>query len=195
MLAVSGALLGAMLSGTVFGDNLTRDNDSPETLDNPSGFATKLYTLEGNWHLMGDNLPVVFSRDPSKALDLVHNLKTSPTGNLQSSDRPFDLLSHVPEATNTLTQLRSGFGIPASYQTMDGNEVHAFEFVNDGNDFTQHQEFGNGTFDIACTSRPFWRADARLQSGIRDRSPGLIMLRRRTESGHPAPSRCWPYHT
>ena len=55
MPSVPGALLGAMLSCTVFGDNLARGNDLPETLCSPRGFATLLYTSEGNRDLMDSN--------------------------------------------------------------------------------------------------------------------------------------------
>jgi catalase len=109
---------------------------SPETLRDPRGFATKFYTTEGNWDLVGNNLPVFFIRDAIKFPDMVHSLKPSPTDNLQSSERFFDFFSHVPEATNMLTHLYSDFGIPASYRMMDGNSVHAFKFVNAAGEIT-----------------------------------------------------------
>jgi catalase len=104
-------------------------NHSPETLRDPRGFATKFYTTEGNWDLVGNNLPIFFIRDAIKFPDMVHSLKPSPTDNLQNSERFFDFFSHEPESTNMLTHLYSDFGIPASYRTMDGNSVHAYKFV------------------------------------------------------------------
>ena len=105
-------------------------NHSPETLRDPRGFATKFYTAEGNWDLVGNNLPVFFIRDAIKFPDMVHSLKPSPDDNLQASERFFDFFSHVPESTHMLTRLFSNYGIPASYRTMDGNGVHAYKFVN-----------------------------------------------------------------
>jgi catalase len=105
-------------------------NHSPETLRDPRGFATKFYTTEGNWDLVGNNLPVFFIRDAIKFPDMVHSLKPSPDTNVQDPNRFFDFFSHVPESTHMLTRLYSDLGTPASYRTMDGNGVHAYKFVN-----------------------------------------------------------------
>jgi catalase len=105
-------------------------NHSPETLRDPRGFATKFYTSEGNWDLVGNNLPVFFIRDAIKFPDMVHSLKPSPDTNLQDPNRFFDFFSHVPEATHMLTRVYSDYGTPASYRTMDGDSVHAYKFVN-----------------------------------------------------------------
>ena len=109
---------------------------SPETLRDPRGFATKFYTSEGNWDLVGNNLPVFFIRDAIKFPDMVHSLKPSPDTNLQDPNRFFDFFSHVPEATHMLTRVYSDQGTPASYRTMDGNGVHAYKFVNDRGEVT-----------------------------------------------------------
>jgi catalase len=109
---------------------------SPETLRDPRGFATKFYTSEGNWDLVGNNLPVFFIRDAIKFPDMVHSLKPSPDTNLQDPNRFFDFFSHVPEATHMLTRVYSDYGTPASYRTMDGNSVHAYKFVNAQGRFT-----------------------------------------------------------
>ena len=103
---------------------------SPETLRDPRGFATKFYTSEGNWDLVGNNLPVFFIRDAIKFPDMVHSLKPSPTTNLQDPNRYFDFFSHVPESTHMLTRVYTDLGTPASYRTMDGSSVHAYKFVN-----------------------------------------------------------------
>jgi catalase len=105
-------------------------NHSPETLRDPRGFGTKFYTSEGNWDLVGNNLPVFFIRDAIKFPDMVHSLKPSPNSNLQDPNRFFDFFSHQPEATHMLTRVYSDFGTPASYREMDGNSVHAYKFVN-----------------------------------------------------------------
>ncbi|WP_275424910.1 catalase [Archangium violaceum] len=103
---------------------------SPETLRDPRGFALKFYTDEGNWDVVGNNLPVFFIRDAIKFPDMVHSLKPSPVTNRQDPNRFFDFFSHVPESTHMLTQVYSDLGIPANYRQMDGFGVHAFKFVN-----------------------------------------------------------------
>ncbi|MBA3820776.1 MAG: catalase, partial [Deltaproteobacteria bacterium] len=100
---------------------------SPETLRDPRGFATKFYTDEGNWDLVGNNLPVFFIRDAMKFPDMVHSLKPSPRTNLQDPNRFFDFFARVPESTNMLTHLYSDLGTPASFRHMDGNGVHAYK--------------------------------------------------------------------
>ncbi|MDZ3992685.1 catalase KatB [Pseudomonas sp. Teo4] len=103
---------------------------SPETLRDPRGFATKFYTAEGNWDLVGNNFPTFFIRDAIKFPDMVHAFKPDPRTNLDDDSRRFDFFSHVPEATRTLTLLYSNEGTPASYREMDGNSVHAYKLVN-----------------------------------------------------------------
>ncbi|KFA93060.1 catalase [Archangium violaceum] len=103
---------------------------SPETVRDPRGFALKFYTDEGNWDLVGNNLPVFFIRDAIKFPDMVHSLKPSPVTNRQDPNRFFDFFSHVPESTHMLTQLYSDLGIPANYRQMNGHGVHSFKFVN-----------------------------------------------------------------
>jgi catalase len=104
---------------------------SPEAARDPRGFAVKFYTGQGNWDLVGNNLPVFFIRDAIKFPDFVHANKPSPVTNVQDPNRAFDFFSHVPEATHMLTQLYTDIvGMPASYRTMDGYGVHAFRLVN-----------------------------------------------------------------
>ncbi|MBC7538608.1 MAG: catalase, partial [Bacteriovorax sp.] len=97
------------------------------------GFATKFFTDEGNWDLVGNNLPVFFIRDAMKFPDMVHSLKPDPVTNIQDANRVFDFFSHIPEATHMFTLLYSDLGTPLSYREMDGNSVHAFKFVNKKN--------------------------------------------------------------
>ncbi|MFL9878171.1 catalase [Herbaspirillum rhizosphaerae] len=104
--------------------------DSPEAERDPRGFATKFYTTQGNWDLVGNNLPVFFIRDAIKFPDMVHALKPSPVTNRQEAGRVFDFFSHVPEATHMLTRVYSDYGMPQTYRFMDGNSVHAYKFVN-----------------------------------------------------------------
>ncbi len=108
---------------------------SPEALRDPRGFATKFYTDEGNWDLVGNNLPVFFIRDAIKFPDMVHSLKPSPVSNQQDPNRFFDFFSHVPEATNMLTYVYSDLGTPANLRQMDGFGVHSLKLVNDKGDY------------------------------------------------------------
>jgi catalase len=110
--------------------SVVHGNHSPETLRDPRGFATKFYTSEGNWDLVGNNFPTFFIRDAIKFPDMVHAFKPDPRSNLDDDSRRFDFFSHVPEATRTLTLLYSNEGTPAGYRFMDGNGVHAYKLVN-----------------------------------------------------------------
>ncbi len=103
---------------------------SPEQLRDPRGFAVKFYTEEGNWDLVGNNLPVFFIRDAMMFPDMVHSLKPSPVTNQQEPNRFFDFFSHVPESTHMLTFVYSDMGTPANLRQMDGFGVHAFKMVN-----------------------------------------------------------------
>lgn len=109
---------------------VVHEQGSPETLRDPRGFAVKFYTDQGNYDLVGNNLPVFFIRDAIKFPDMVHAFKPSPVYNKQDANRVFDFFSHVPEAVNMFTYLYSNLGIPANYRQMDGFGVHAFKWVN-----------------------------------------------------------------
>jgi catalase len=109
---------------------------SPETLRDPRGFAVKFYTDQGNYDIVGNNLPVFFIRDAIKFPDMVHSLKPSPITNRQDPTRYFDFFSQVPESTNMITRLYTNLGIPANYRQMDGSSVHAFKWVNEKGEVT-----------------------------------------------------------
>lgn len=110
---------------------------SPETYRDPRGFAVKFYTDQGNYDLVGNNLPVFFIRDAMKFPDMVHAFKPSPVTNAASdANRVFDFFSNIPEATHMLTWLFSDYGIPANFREMQGNGVHAFKWVNDKGEVT-----------------------------------------------------------
>jgi catalase len=103
---------------------------SPETLRDPRGFAVKLYTEEGNWDLVGNNLKIFFIRDPLKFPDLVHAFKPDPVTNIQDGERIFDFISNTPEAMHMITFLFSPWGIPANYRQMQGSGVNTYKWVN-----------------------------------------------------------------
>ncbi len=103
---------------------------SPETLRDPRGFATKFYTEDGNWDLVGNNLKVFFIRDAMKFADLVHSFKPDPVTNRQDGERIFDFISNTPEALHMITFLFSPWGIPANYRQMQGSGVNTYKWVN-----------------------------------------------------------------
>lgn len=74
------------------------ERGSPESLRDPRGFAVKFYTREGNYDMVGNNLPVFFIRDGMKFPDMVHSLKPNPRSHIQESWRFMDFFSHHPEA-------------------------------------------------------------------------------------------------
>ena len=115
--------------------SVVNSKGSPETLRDPRGFATKFYTEQGNWDLVGNNLPIFFIRDAKKFPDMVHSLKPSPITNKQDPNRFFDFFSHIPESTHMFTRLYSDLGTPKSYREMDGSSVHAYKFVNNKGQF------------------------------------------------------------
>ena len=98
------------------------------------GFAVKFYTEEGNWDLVGNNMPVFFIQDAIKFPDLVHSVKPEPhTGFPQAQsahDNFWDFISLMPEAMHHLMWVMSDRGIPRSFRMMEGFGVHTFRFVN-----------------------------------------------------------------
>ncbi len=104
--------------------------DSSETARDPRGFAVKFYTPDGNWDLVGNNLPVFFIRDAIKFPDVIHSLKPDPVTFRQEPNRIFDFMSQTPESMHMLMHLFSPRGIPASYRHMQGFGVNTYKMVN-----------------------------------------------------------------
>ncbi|CAA7195834.1 catalase [Chryseobacterium potabilaquae] len=122
---------------TVRFSTVVHQQGSPESYRDPRGFAVKFYTEQGNYDLVGNNLPVFFIRDAIKFPDMVHAFKPSPvTNGASDANRVFDFFANVPEGTHMLTWLFSDYGIPANYREMNGNGVHAFKWVNDKGEVT-----------------------------------------------------------
>ena len=105
--------------------------DSPETARDPRGFAVKMYTEDGNWDLVGNNLKIFFIRDAMKFPDMIHAFKADPASNVPNPERMFDFVSCTPEATHMITFLFSPWGIPATYRHMQGSGVNTYKWVND----------------------------------------------------------------
>jgi catalase len=98
------------------------------------GFAVKFYTDEGNWDLVGNNIPVFFIQDAMKFPDLVHAVKPEPHFAMPQAasahDTFWDFASLMPEITHMLMWVMSDRAIPRSYRTMQGFGVHTFRLVN-----------------------------------------------------------------
>ena len=110
---------------------VTHGGHSPETLRDPRGFAVKMYTEDGNWDLVGNNLKIFFIRDALKFPDLIHAFKPDPVTHRQDGERIFDFISNTPEAMHMITFLFSPWGIPANYRQMQGSGVNTYKWVND----------------------------------------------------------------
>jgi len=105
--------------------------DSSEAVRDPRGFAVKMYTEDGNWDLVGNNLGVFFIRDAIKFPDFIHSQKPDPvTFERQVPNRVFDFVSQTPEALHMITLVFSPRGIPASYRTQQGFGVNTYKWVN-----------------------------------------------------------------
>ena len=104
--------------------------DSSEVARDPRGFAVKFKTEDGNWDLVGNNLPVFFIRDAIKFPDVIHALKPDPITFRQEPNRIFDFMSMTPESMHMLSWLFSPRGIPKSYRHMDGFGVNTYRMVN-----------------------------------------------------------------
>lgn len=106
------------------------ERGSPETIRDPRGFAVKFYTREGNYDMVGNNMPVFFVRDGMKFPDMVHALKPNPKSHLQEWWRIWDFFSHHPESCHMFTFLLDDVGIPLNYRHMPGFGVHSFKLLN-----------------------------------------------------------------
>jgi catalase len=107
---------------------------SADSARDPRGFAVKFYTEEGNYDLVGNNLPVFFIRDAIKFPDMVHSFKPAPDTNIPTSSsansRFWDFISLTPESTHMITWLFSDRGTVKSYRKMEGFGVNTFVWVN-----------------------------------------------------------------
>ena len=98
------------------------------------GFAVKFYTGEGNWDLVGNNIPVFFIQDAIKFPDLIHAAKQEPDRGFPQAqtahDNFWDFASLMPESTHMLLWIMSDRAIPRSFRFMEGFGVHTFRLVN-----------------------------------------------------------------
>ena len=111
------------------------ERGSKDTARDVRGFSVKFYTDEGNWDLVGNNMPVFFIQDAMKFPDLVHAVKPEPHHQMPQAasahDTFWDFVSLMPESVHMLMWVMSDRAIPRSYATMQGFGVHTFRMVND----------------------------------------------------------------
>lgn len=99
------------------------------------GFAVKFYTEEGNYDLVGNNIPVFFIQDAIKFPDLVHSVKPEPNNEIPQAasahDTFWDFISLMPESMHMIMWVMSDRAIPRSLRMMEGFGVHTFRLIND----------------------------------------------------------------
>ncbi|RBL88847.1 catalase [Chitinophaga flava] len=98
------------------------------------GFAVKFYTEEGNYDLVGNNVPVFFIQDAMKFPDFVHAVKPEPHNEIPQAasahDTFWDFISLAPESMHMIMWVMSDRAIPRSYRMMEGFGVHTFRLIN-----------------------------------------------------------------
>jgi catalase len=114
------------------------ERGSADTVRDVRGFAVKFYTDEGNWDLVGNNMPVFFIQDAMKFPDLIHAVKPEPNNGIPQAasahDTFWDFASLMPESSHMQIWAMSDRAIPRSYRMMQGFGVHTFRMVNERGD-------------------------------------------------------------
>ena len=107
---------------------------SKDTPRDARGFAVKIYTEEGNWDIVGNNMPIFFIQDAMKFPDLVHAVKPEPDRGFPQAtgahDTFWDFVSLSPETMHNLIWLMSDRALPRSFSMMEGFGVHSYRFIN-----------------------------------------------------------------
>lgn len=113
-------------------------SSSADSVRDVRGFATRFYTEEGNYDLVGNNFPVFIIQDAMKFPDVVHALKMEPHHGMpqggSAHDNFWDFVSLMPETTHMVMWAMSDRGIPRSLRMIPGFGIHTFRFVNDDGD-------------------------------------------------------------
>ncbi|KID91003.1 catalase [Metarhizium guizhouense ARSEF 977] len=111
---------------------------SADTARDVHGFAVRLYTDEGNFDIVGNNIPVFFIQDAIQFPDLVHSVKPRSDNEIPQAatahDTAWDFFSQETSTLHTLFWAMAGYGIPRSFRHMDGHGVHTFRLVNENGD-------------------------------------------------------------
>ncbi len=110
---------------------------SADTVRDVRGFATRFYTKEGNFDLVGNNMPVFFIQDAIKFPDVIHAVKPEPHNEIPQAssahDNFWDFISLSPESMHMVMWVISDRALPRSYSMMEGFGVHTFRLVNEQN--------------------------------------------------------------
>ncbi len=113
---------------------------SVDTPRDVRGFAVKFYTKEGNWDLVGNNIPVFFIQDAIKFPDLIHAVKMEPDRGFPQSatahDTFWDFISLTPESMHMVMWIMSDRTIPRSLRMIEAFGVHSFRLINDAGEST-----------------------------------------------------------
>lgn len=114
---------------------VTGSKGSTDMARDVRGFAVRFYTQEGNFDLVGNNMPVFFIQDSIKFPDLIHAVKPEPDNEIPQAasahDTFWDFISLVPESAHMIMWLMSDRAIPRSYRMMEGFGVHTFRFIDE----------------------------------------------------------------
>ncbi len=106
------------------------ERGSPDTWRDPRGFALKFYTTEGNYDMVGNDVPVFFIRDPMKFQHFIRSQKRRADNNLRDHDMQWDFWTLSPESAHMVTWLMGDRGIPRTWRHMNGYSSHTYMWVN-----------------------------------------------------------------
>src|SRR3954469_18102052 len=106
------------------------ERGSPDTWRDPRGFALKFYTSEGNYDMVGNDVPIFFIRDPLKFQHFIRSQKRRMDNNLRDHDMQWDFWTLSPESAHMVTWLMGDRGIPKSWRQMNGYSSHTYMWVN-----------------------------------------------------------------
>lgn len=106
------------------------ERGSPDTWRDPRGFATKFYTTDGNFDMVGNNTPVFFMRDPLKFQHFIRSQKRRAANNLRDHDMQWDFWTLSPESAHQVTWLMGDRGIPRDWRHMNGYSSHTYSWIN-----------------------------------------------------------------
>ena len=140
------------------------ERGSADTVRDVRGFAVKFYTDEGNWDLVGNNIPVFFIQDAMKFPDVIHAVKPEPHFAMPQAssahDTFWDFVSLMPESIHMQMWVMSDRAVPRSYRMMQGFGVHTFRLVNDAGESRVREV----SLDARSPARTRWIGTRRSRS-------------------------------
>ncbi len=106
------------------------ERGSPDTWRDPRGFALRFYTSEGNFDIVGNDVPVFFIRDGIKFQNFIRSQKRRLATNLRDNDMQWDFWTLSPESAHMVTWLMGDRGIPRTWRHMNGYSSHTYSWIN-----------------------------------------------------------------